>query len=43
MLQEGQPIPSFTLPSDRVGEVSSAGLLGARYVIFVYPKDDTYG
>ena len=43
MLQEGQPIPSCTLPSDRVGEVSSAGLLGARYVIFVYPKDDTYG
>lgn len=43
MLKEGQPIPSFTFPSDRVGEVSSAALLGTRYVIFVYPKDDTYG
>ena len=43
MLQEGQPIPPFSLPSDRVGQVSSDGLLGSRYVIFVYPKDDTFG
>ncbi len=43
MLQEGQPIPAFALPSDRVGEVSSTGLLGTRYVLFVYPKDDTFG
>lgn len=43
MLQEGKPIPAFSLPSDREGEVSSEGLLGSRYVIFVYPKDDTYG
>jgi len=43
MLQEGQPIPAFSLPSDRAGDVSSDGLLGKRYVIFVYPKDDTFG
>ena len=43
MLQEGQPIPDFVLPSDRVGEVSREGLLGTRYVLFVYPKDDTFG
>jgi len=43
MLQEGQPIPSFTFPSDRAGKVTNTGLLGTRYVIFVYPKDDTYG
>lgn len=43
MLQEGQPIPPFQLPSDREGEVSSAGLMGSSYVIFVYPKDDTFG
>jgi len=43
MLQESQPIPTFSLPSDRAGQVSSTGLQGTRYVIFVYPKDDTYG
>ncbi|MEZ4676273.1 MAG: hypothetical protein R2932_18775 [Caldilineaceae bacterium] len=43
MLEEGQPIPAFSLPSDRAGEISSAGLLGTRYVLFVYPKDDTFG
>ncbi len=39
----GEPFPDFSLLSDTDGEVSSAGLLGNRYVIFVYPKDDTYG
>ncbi|MEZ4868736.1 MAG: hypothetical protein R3C14_45840 [Caldilineaceae bacterium] len=43
MLTQGSPIPAFALPSDTDGEVSSAGLLGKRYVLFVYPKDDTYG
>ena len=43
MLQEGKPIPAFVLPSDREGRVSSEGLLGTRYVLFVYPKDDTFG
>jgi len=43
MLEIGQPIPDFTLPSDTAGEVTPQGLLGQRYVIFAYPKDDTYG
>lgn len=43
MLKEDAPLPNFRLMSDKVGEVSSEGLLGRRYVIFVYPKDDTYG
>ncbi|MEZ4727400.1 MAG: hypothetical protein R3E79_09730 [Caldilineaceae bacterium] len=43
MVEIGQPLPSFTLPSDKAGEVSSENLLGQRYVIFAYPKDDTYG
>lgn len=43
MVKVGDPIPNFTLPSDTAGEVSSQQLLGQRYVIFVYPKDDTYG
>ena len=43
MIKIGDPIPNFTLPSDTAGEVSAQRLLGQRYVIFVYPKDDTYG
>ncbi|MEM7130771.1 MAG: redoxin domain-containing protein [Chloroflexota bacterium] len=39
----GEPIPEFSLMSDTAGQVSSKDLLGTRYVIFVYPKDDTYG
>lgn len=42
-MQIGEPIPEFTLMSDTAGEVSSQSLLGSRYVIFIYPKDDTYG
>ena len=43
MLKVGEPIPSFTLMSEPAGEVSTQKLLGKRYVIFVYPKDDTFG
>ena len=43
MLKVGEPMPSFTLLSDKAGEVSTEKLLGTRYVIFVYPKDDTFG
>lgn len=43
MLETGQPLPSFTLPSDKGGEVSPEKLLGQRYILFAYPKDDTYG
>ena len=43
MLKVGEPIPSFKLASDIAGAVSDKQLLGKRYVIFVYPQDDTYG
>jgi peroxiredoxin len=43
MLQVGESIPNFSLPSDKAGEVSPQALLGTRYVIFVYPQDDTFG
>ena len=43
MLKVGEPLPGFTLMSDKAGEVSTEQLLGSRYVIFVYPKDDTFG
>lgn len=43
MIAVSDPIPDFTLMSDKVGEVSAQGLRGKRYVLYVYPKDDTYG
>lgn len=43
MLEVGQPMPKFTLPSDKAGDISPEKLLGQRYIIFAYPKDDTYG
>ena len=43
MVTVGQPMPDFTLMSHSAGEVSSQGLQGTRYVLFVYPKDDTRG
>lgn len=43
MLKVGGSIPSFKLMSDIAGELSDKKLLGKRYVIFVYPQDDTYG
>ena len=43
MLKVGEPVPSFTLLSDTAGEFSTQKMLGKRYVLFVYPKDDTFG
>jgi peroxiredoxin len=43
MLKAGEPLPNFALQSYPDGEVTPQQLLGRRFVIFVYPKDDTYG
>ena len=43
MTQIGQSMPEFTLASHSAGELSSEGLRGTRYVLFIYPKDDTRG
>ena len=43
MLEEGQPAPSFTLPSDSGEEVSLEALRGKPVVLYFYPKDDTPG
>ena len=43
MLQVGELVPHFSLLSDRDQTVTSASLLGERYVLFCYPKDDTPG
>jgi hypothetical protein len=43
MIKQGDPIPSFALPSDIAGVISDKNLLGKRWVLFIYPKDDTFG
>ena len=41
--QPGDPAPDFSLPADDGTTVSRDGLLGKRYVLYFYPKDDTPG
>ena len=43
MLKSGDQMPAFRLMSDIAGEVSNETLRGKRYVLFIYPKDDTFG
>jgi thioredoxin-dependent peroxiredoxin len=43
MLAKGQPVPDFSLASDGGKTISKASLLGSRYVLYFYPKDDTPG
>jgi thioredoxin-dependent peroxiredoxin len=43
MLEEGQPAPGFTLPTDNGDEVSLESLRGKPIVLYFYPKDDTPG
>jgi peroxiredoxin len=43
MLKEGEQLPNFRLPLYPAGEFAPEAQLGQRYVLFVYPKDDTYG
>ena len=39
----GQPAPSFAMQADDGRMVTSESLLGRRYVLYFYPKDDTPG
>ena len=39
----GSKVPRFALPSSSGDIISSAGLLGSRYVLYFYPKDETTG
>jgi peroxiredoxin Q/BCP len=39
----GDPAPDFSLQADDGATVSREGLLGQRYVLYFYPKDDTPG
>lgn len=42
-LSEGDNVPEFTAESDDAGTISSADLLGEKYVLYFYPKDMTPG
>ncbi|MFO1119061.1 MAG: peroxiredoxin [Rhodospirillales bacterium] len=42
-LNEGSPLPGFSLPTDDGGTLTNAGLLGRTTVLYFYPKDDTSG
>lgn len=41
--QPGQDAPDFSLEADDGSTVSRQSLLGERYVLYFYPKDDTPG
>jgi thioredoxin-dependent peroxiredoxin len=43
MLEEGQPAPTFTLPSDSGEPVSLESFRGKPVVLYFYPRDDTPG
>jgi peroxiredoxin Q/BCP len=43
LIQEGQPAPSFRLPSYDGSELSLDDLSGKRVVLYFYPKADTPG
>ena len=42
-LKEGDPAPTFDLPTDGGGRVQLDALRGKAVVIYFYPKDDTSG
>jgi len=39
----GQKVPKFSLPNEKGEIVSSENLLGKKYILFFYPKDDSPG
>ncbi|HUG95073.1 MAG TPA: thioredoxin-dependent thiol peroxidase [Pleomorphomonadaceae bacterium] len=41
--QPGETAPAFSMRADDGGVVTSEGLVGRRYVLYFYPKDDTPG
>ena len=41
--EPGDPVPAFEMQADDGSTVSSESLLGRRYVVYFYPKDDTPG
>ena len=43
MIQEGEKFPEFSLQDQDGNTVSLADLLGAKTIVYFYPKDDTSG
>lgn len=39
----GQPVPQFSIEDENGNIVSSENLLGQKYILFFYPKDDSPG
>lgn len=39
----GQKVPTFSLPNEKEEIISSKDLLGEKYILFFYPKDDSPG
>lgn len=42
-LEVGQSIPKFSLLDENESQISSDSLLGEKYILFFYPKDDSPG
>ena len=42
-IQIGKPVPQFSLANQKEEIVSSESLLGKKYILFFYPKDDSPG
>jgi len=43
MIQEGNPIPEFSVRNQRGETISNNDLIGKKTVLYFYPKDDTPG
>jgi peroxiredoxin Q/BCP len=43
MVEEGEPAPTFTLPSETGEDVSLESFQGKSVVLYFYPRDDTPG
>lgn len=43
VLDVGSPLPAFAMRSTAGGTLTNADLLGSRYVLYFYPKDETSG
>ena len=43
MLEEGNPAPDFTAPTDSGSSLKLSALRGKPVVLYFYPKDDTPG
>jgi len=43
MLQSGQAVPDFQLADQDGNPITAKALLGQRYLLYFYPKDDTPG